>query len=186
MLLSLPRLRVSPSVKQDTHTSVAQSAAQALASCGPEGELMLVETLQRASNASVRAAACVGLARVGTPAVRSLLLALRDRSSQVRNAAGKGLRQLGWKRVCAHMSKLRPSERVRRRGWSSCEVKGYCVPCAVLMCECEGAPAEWGPCSIALTEACVRARVWLWPLHRVRWHRQHHRCCEMTKRVGFL
>ena len=69
---------------QDHAKRVAQRAVRIIAACGPEGELLLVETLQRDRSATVRASACYGLGQLGVGSLRSLVLALCDSSEQVR------------------------------------------------------------------------------------------------------
>ena len=70
-------------------------AAESLAKHGPEGELLLVEAVQRDESALVRAAALHGLMRVGGQSLRSIIGALCDDSKAVRRAARESIESIG-------------------------------------------------------------------------------------------
>ena len=75
----------------DPDEVVRMVAAESLAKAGPEGELLLVEAVQRDSFPLVRAAAIHGLMRVGNSTLRSIVGALDDPAPSVRDAASAAL-----------------------------------------------------------------------------------------------
>lgn len=84
----LRRRQLLPALFQalkDPDIDVRVTAASSLALSGPQGILLLVEGLQRDYSAAVRAACAVGLSSpaVGTKASRVLMLALRDKNTEV-------------------------------------------------------------------------------------------------------
>lgn len=79
----------------DSGELVRLTAAELLAKAGVEGELLLVEAVQRDASAVVRSAAVHGLMRIGARAWRSLLLALGDNEASVRHAAADALLSVG-------------------------------------------------------------------------------------------
>jgi HEAT repeat protein len=79
---------------RDVDEVVRMVAAESLAKAGPEGELLLVEAVQRDTIPIVRAAAVHGLMRVGRTTMRSIVGALCDPEAVVRDAAGLALRSI--------------------------------------------------------------------------------------------
>lgn len=95
----------------DPSKGVRESAADALAATAPQGELLLLEGLQRVGSSRVRCAAAYGLARCGAQNSLALVLALRDAAAPVRNAAADALVWLGWSRVAACLEAMQPHSR---------------------------------------------------------------------------
>lgn len=84
---------------KDREQLVREAAAAALAEAGPHGELLLIEGVLKDSNPVIRASAAFGLMRIGARTIRTLLLAMNDRDSTVRQAVGRAIQYLGLQNV---------------------------------------------------------------------------------------
>ena len=72
---------------KDADQIVRLASAQVLANSAPQGEMLLIEGLLQDKEEKVRVAITHGLKHVGPRSIRTLLLAMRDRSKKVRDAS---------------------------------------------------------------------------------------------------
>ena len=80
---------------RDNDATVRRAAALVLAKSSPQGEMLLIEGLLQDRDEKVRVAITHGLKFVGPRTIRTLLLAMRDRSTSVVNATAHVISSFG-------------------------------------------------------------------------------------------
>ena len=90
---------------RDNDSVVRTTAAKVLAKSAPQGEMLLIEGLLQDRDEKVRVAITQGLKTVGPTTIRTLLLAMRDKSSNVRHAASNVVTSFGVENIEIILSK---------------------------------------------------------------------------------
>eukprot|EP01138_Halocafeteria_seosinensis_P007494 gb/GECG01007660.1/.p1 GENE.gb/GECG01007660.1/~~gb/GECG01007660.1/.p1 ORF type:complete len:1421 (+),score=145.96 gb/GECG01007660.1/:1-4263(+) len=88
----------------DEDSGVAETAAQLLSEFEPQGSVILLDILHRSKRPTTRAAAASGLSWCASSTSRPLILALTDRSEQVRNSVSLALLRKGPSKVQQELS----------------------------------------------------------------------------------